>query len=134
MSSPQSTEAPKRSVASIIVFWLSVAFVVVGMINAMPGIPGLDAWATRVTGNSSFLIRKFPFEYYYPLAFAVMMLIVAVELAATSTWYVHDSSAGQMPEVDVNVSAVPATPDVYSDMIDLAMICAFDWSLATTAA
>ncbi len=86
MSAAESIAAPKWSIASIIVFWLSVAFVVTGMINAMPGIPGLDAWATRVAGNDSFIIRKFPFEYYYPLAFAVMMLIVALHHSIWRSW------------------------------------------------
>lgn len=86
MSESDSIASPQRSIAGSIVFWLSIAFVVVGMINAMPGIPGLDALATKVTGNDALVIRKFPFEYYYPLAFAVMMLIVALHHSMWRSW------------------------------------------------
>lgn len=67
-------------------FWLSVFFVIMGMINAMPGIPGLDEWVKQVTGNQHFVIRKFPFEYYYPLAFALMMLIVVLKHSMWRSW------------------------------------------------
>ncbi|MDE0696800.1 MAG: C4-dicarboxylate ABC transporter, partial [Boseongicola sp.] len=78
MPEAESATRESRSIAGRLVFWLSVFFVVLGMINAMPGIPGLDQLAVEISGNPDFIIRKFPFEYYYPFAFAVMMLIVAL--------------------------------------------------------
>jgi len=86
MSGPETIEKPKKSMAQFLVFWLSIAFVIVGLINTMPGIPGLDAWAVRITGNDKFVIRKFPFEYYYTAAFAVMMLIVALHHSMWRAW------------------------------------------------
>ncbi len=85
---PEAETATKesRSIASLSVFWLSVFFVVLGMINAMPGIPGLDRLAVEISGNPEFIIRKFPFEYYYPFAFAVMMLIVALHHSIWRAW------------------------------------------------
>lgn len=59
-------------------YWLAFAFVVIGLFNAMPGIPGLDQWVTRVTGNNGLRIRRFSYEYFYPVAFFVMMLIVVL--------------------------------------------------------
>ena len=69
-----------------IVYWLSVFFVILGMVNAMPGIPGLDNWAANITGNDDFIIRKFPFEYYYPFAFSLMMVIVALQHSMWRSW------------------------------------------------
>lgn len=69
-----------------LVYWLAVFLVVLGMINAMPGIPGLDQWAADVAGNTNFIIRKFPFEVYYPFAFALMMLIVALHHSMWRDW------------------------------------------------
>jgi len=86
MSEVETVGAPKQSMAEKIVFWLSAFFVVLGMINAMPGIPGLDQWVTDISGNSDFVIRKFPFEYYYPFAFALMMLIVAMHHSVWRSW------------------------------------------------
>ena len=59
-------------------YWLAFAFVVVGLFNAMPGIPGLDALVAELTGQSRIRLRRFPFEYFYPIAFFVMMVIVAL--------------------------------------------------------
>ncbi|MCY4302439.1 MAG: TRAP transporter fused permease subunit [Aestuariivita sp.] len=67
-------------------FWLSAFFVILGLINAMPGIPGFDQWVKDFTGYSHFVVRKFPFEYYYPLAFAVMMVIVALQHSMWRAW------------------------------------------------
>ena len=78
MADTADTATEQKSLASKLVFVLSIALVVICLINAMPGIPGLDQWAQDLAGNDKFIIRKFPFEYYYPFAFAVMMLIVAL--------------------------------------------------------
>lgn len=86
MSETGSVVDAQKSTARRIVFWLSVFFVVLGMINAMPGIPGLDQLAISLTGNEDFIIRKFPFEYYYPLTFAIMMLIVALHHSMWRSW------------------------------------------------
>lgn len=73
-----STPAPSaRHFSTRFVYWLAVIFVLAGLLNAMPGIPGLDEWV-RGLGDLGLRIRRFPYEYFYPLAFFTMMLIVAV--------------------------------------------------------
>ena len=86
MSRSDTIEKPQNAIAQVVVFWLSIGFVIVGLINAMPGIPGLDAWVVRLSGNDNLVIRKFPFEYYYTLAFTVMMVIVALHHSMWRTW------------------------------------------------
>ncbi|MDE0346598.1 MAG: C4-dicarboxylate ABC transporter, partial [Boseongicola sp.] len=86
MPEAETATSESRSITSRLVFWLSVFLVVLGMVNAMPGIPGLDQLATDISGNPEFIIRKFPFEYYYPFAFAVMMLIVALHHSIWRAW------------------------------------------------
>ena len=76
------TDDPGRRIA----FWLAILLVLIGMTNAMPGIPGLDAWVAEATGSTDFAIRKFPFEYYYPFAFALMMVIVALNHSVWREW------------------------------------------------
>lgn len=76
----------QTGLATRMVFWLSIFFVILGLINAMPGIPGLDQWAKDLTGNPHFVIRKFPFEYYYPFAFSLMMIIVALRHSMWRAW------------------------------------------------
>jgi len=53
--------------------------VIVGLLNAMPGIPGVDNAFAGIFGFANFTIRKYPYEYFYPIAFAVMMIIVALK-------------------------------------------------------
>ncbi len=69
-----------------LVYWLTIFLVLLGMVNAMPGIPGLDQWFIEFTGNSNFIIRKFPFEYYYPFVFSLMMIIVALKHSMWRSW------------------------------------------------
>lgn len=86
MSDSDSSAPKANSPVNRLVYWLAALLVVVGMINAMPGIPGLDDWAGNVVGNANFIIRKFPFEYYYPIIFALMMVIVALKHSMWRSW------------------------------------------------
>ena len=62
-----------------IVYWLTVAMVIIGLINMTPGIPGYDDLAESLLGIKGATFRKFPFEWFYPGFFALMMLIVALK-------------------------------------------------------
>ncbi|MDB4222627.1 TRAP transporter large permease subunit [Granulosicoccus sp.] len=62
-----------------IVYWLALVLVIVGMLNAMPGLPGIDSAFEGFLGFKNFTIRKYPYEYFYPIAFATMMIIVALK-------------------------------------------------------
>ena len=69
-----------------LVYFLTVLMVVIGLINATPGIPGYDDLAARLTGTPGTTFRKFPFEWFYPLFFALMMLIVALKHSLWRAW------------------------------------------------
>ena len=71
---------------------LSLLIVVVGMANAIPGIPGLDAAVKSWTGLSWLTIRKFPTEWFYPLMFSAMMICVAIKHSAWRAWYSASAS------------------------------------------
>ncbi len=62
-----------------LVYWLALLLVIVGLLNAMPGIPGIDDAFAGFLGFKNFVIRKYPYEYFYPIAFALMMVIVALK-------------------------------------------------------
>ena len=70
---------PKSDFGERLVYWLALLLVIVGMLNAMPGIPGFDTAFEGFLGFKNFTIRKYPYEYFYPIAFAVMMIIVALK-------------------------------------------------------
>ncbi len=79
-------QAQRSARMNPLLYWLAIALVLIGMVNAMPGIPGLDQAVQDLTGNPNAIIRKFPFEYYYPFAFALMMLIVALRHSVWRSW------------------------------------------------
>ena len=58
-----------------LVYWLGLLFVVIGLINVTPAIPGWDDFWKYLTGNDFFRVRRFPTEWFYPLVFFWMMLI-----------------------------------------------------------
>ncbi|PCH98016.1 MAG: C4-dicarboxylate ABC transporter [Rhodobacteraceae bacterium] len=58
---------------------LGFILVVIGLLNTMPAIPGLDQGLRDLTGISSLVVRKFSYEYLFPLVFVIMMTIVALE-------------------------------------------------------
>lgn len=86
MSEQEQSQAKPKASLTPLTYVLAIVLVVIGMLNAMPGIPGLDQWVTDVTGNPNAIIRKYPFEYYYPFAFALMMLIVALKHSIWRAW------------------------------------------------
>lgn len=69
-----------------LLYFLTVFMVIVGLLNSTPGIPGYDSFAEQITGSKGFLFRKFPFEYFYPFFFVLMMLIVALKHSMWRDW------------------------------------------------
>ncbi|MFK7752077.1 MAG: TRAP transporter permease [Sedimentitalea sp.] len=86
MSQSEPPLAPKPG-ADRAVYALSVLIVLVGLANAIPGIPGLDDGVRTLTGLDWLVIRKFPTEYFYPIAFAAMMLCVALKHSMWRAWH-----------------------------------------------
>ena len=72
----EALDKPDR--ARRIALTLGLLLVAVGMVNNIPAIPGLDAWARDLAGSPDFVIRKFSYQYLYPLVFILMMLVVAL--------------------------------------------------------
>lgn len=77
---------PSRPVGQRIAVVLAFALVLVGMINTMPEIPGLQDWAREVTGRPFFRVSGFPPEVFFPPVFLLMMLIVALDASVYRAW------------------------------------------------
>ena len=69
-----------------IVVVMALIFVITGMINSTPSIPGWDQFWIDLTGWDWLVVRRFPYEYYYPIAFAWMMIIVALWHSVQRAW------------------------------------------------
>ena len=53
--------------------------VVLGMVNNIPSIPGLEDTIANIFNAESVLIRKFPYEWLHPIAFIIMMLVTVLK-------------------------------------------------------
>jgi len=69
-----------------LLYVLSVAMVLVGLFNSTPGIPGYDGLVESLSGQDGAKLRKFPFEWFYPVFFALMMLIVVLKHSMWHDW------------------------------------------------
>lgn len=67
-------------------YTLSLLIVVIGLLNAMPGIPGLDEAIAQLSSTHKLSIRKYPTEWFYPLMFSAMMICVALSHSAWRAW------------------------------------------------
>ncbi|MEO0486839.1 MAG: TRAP transporter fused permease subunit [Pseudomonadota bacterium] len=65
---------------------LSLGMVLVGLLNSTPGIPGYDALVAGVTGVQGAQLRKFAFEWFYPIFFSLMMIIVVLRHSMWRDW------------------------------------------------
>jgi TRAP transporter 4TM/12TM fusion protein len=68
------------------VYIIALIFVAMGVINSMPVIPGWDQMWQSLTGVENLKTRKFSTEWFYPIVFFVMMLIVALKNSMWREW------------------------------------------------
>lgn len=71
---------------SAILYALSLCIVIIGLLNAIPGIPGLDVGVRNLTGLDWLSIRKYPTEWFYPLVFSAMMICVVLRHSVWRAW------------------------------------------------
>ena len=69
-----------------LVYFLALTFVALGILNSTPLIPGWDELWRGITGIEKLKIRTFPTEWFYPLIFSLMMLLVALQHSMWRSW------------------------------------------------
>lgn len=109
-----------------LVYWLALLLVIVGMMNAMPGIPGIDDAFDNFLGFKNFVIRKYPYEYFYPIAFALMMIIVALK---HSLWrsFINKSPTLRRLGLCLDIALVVAAVAIsLTYMVEIEAVCLVD--------
>ncbi|MEM7302592.1 MAG: TRAP transporter fused permease subunit [Pseudomonadota bacterium] len=86
MSREVDSGEEQSSFALRLLYVLSVLMVLVGLLNSSPGIPGYDEFVSSIFGNHNIKLRKFPFEWFYPIFFALMMFIVTLKHSIWREW------------------------------------------------
>lgn len=84
--SDTSDKAAQSDLGLTLLYVLSVALVVIGLINSTPGIPGYDDLVAGLVGQDGATFRKFSFDWFYPAFFALMMLVVALKHSMWRDW------------------------------------------------
>ncbi len=72
--------------SSRILYATGLTFVVAGIINSTPGIPGWDDLGKAVIGWDHLKVRRFPTEWFFPIVFFWMMLIVVLKHSMWRSW------------------------------------------------
>lgn len=109
-----------------LVYWLALALVIVGLLNAMPGIPGVDDAVAGLFGFKDFTIRKYPYEYFYPIAFTAMMIIVALKHSLWREFANHNPNRrrwGLVLDVALVIAAVSIS---MTYMVEIEAVCLID--------
>ncbi len=126
MSNAAQAQGETRGLALKLLYGLSVAMVIVGMVNATPGIPGYDTFAEAITGQSGMRFRKFASEWFYPLFFAAMMFAVVLKHSMWRDWSGQSASRrGFGLALDVGMVVMAVTISL-TYLIEIESVCLVD--------
>lgn len=126
MTKNNHTKPEPADQTSRLIFGLSLVIVLLGLFNAMPGIPGLDDGAQRVTGLGWLKLRRFPTEWFYPIFFALMMFCVVLKHSKWKDQQGQASSRRWMGGA-LDVAMILATMAVsFTYVVEIEAICLID--------
>jgi TRAP transporter 4TM/12TM fusion protein len=117
---------PQRSLGQRFAIGLALILVIVGMVNTMPEIPGLQNWAREITGQPFFRISGFPTEFFFPPIFFLMMLIVVLDASVYRAWKIkkpHLAWAGLLLDIGLVVAAFLGA---FGYLVEIDSVCLID--------
>ena len=116
----------QRDFSQRLLFVLSLALVIIGLINSTPGIPGYDALAASLWGESGTRFRKFPTEWFYPFFFALMMCVVVLRHSMWRDWKGQSSlKRGFGLAQDIALVVMAATISI-TYLVEIESVCLID--------
>ena len=81
----EHADAP-RQFPNRAVYYLALVFVAIGVVNSTPLIPGWDEFWRNLFGIEDLKTRSFSTEWFYPIVFFIMMLVVALKHSMWREW------------------------------------------------
>lgn len=105
---------------------LSLLIVIVGLLNAMPGIPGMDQAVAEWSGIEWLTIRKYPTEWFYPIMFSAMMICVALNHSLWRAWYSKSTTRRRWGLLFDALLILAALTISLTYMIEIESICLID--------
>ena len=126
MSEASPDQQDTRGFAGRVLFVLSLALVIIGLVNATPGIPGYDDLAATVWGQDGIRFRKFPTEWFYPFVFALMMGVVVLKHSMWRDWKDRTSLRRRFGlALDIAMAVMAATIAI-TYLIEIESVCLID--------
>lgn len=86
MENTQADTHSKQGLRHNLIYMMGLVFVLVGLMNVTPSIPGWDDAWKAITGWNDMKVRRFPTEWLYPIVFFWMMVIVALKQSIYVSW------------------------------------------------
>ena len=130
MSAQNKNVAASKEVSNLfsdrLVYWLGLLFVLIGLINVTPAIPGWDELWKYLSGNDFFRVRRFPTEWFYPIIFFWMMLIVALNQSMWKGWIEKKPSVRKLGLFFDILLIVAAGAISVTYLIEIEAICLID--------
>ncbi|MFK7752346.1 MAG: TRAP transporter permease [Sedimentitalea sp.] len=122
----EQTEAQKQAqlFPNAFVYALALFFVFLGVVNAMPTIPGWDDFWRDLTGFEKLKVRSFATEWFYPIVFFIMMSVVALRHSMWRDWR-GTRRAGFGLAMDVAL-VVAAGAISLTYLIEIDSVCLYD--------
>lgn len=117
---------PSRAFGQKVSIVLALILVVVGMLNTMPEIPGLQDWARDMTARPFFRISGFPTEYFFPPVFFLMMLIVVLDASVYRAWSIEKPKwawAGLLLDLGLIIAAFLGA---FGYLVEIDSVCLID--------
>ncbi|MGB7318641.1 MAG: TRAP transporter fused permease subunit [Planktotalea sp.] len=124
MSNVENQGPSKAVFPNKALYFLALVFVFVGIINSTPQIPGWEEMWRSMTGVKDFKVNNFATEWFYPIAFLVMMVIVAMKHSMWREWQGTSRAAfGLFMDVALVVSAVAIS---ITYLVEIDSVCIVD--------
>ena len=117
---------PSRALGQKVSIVLALILVVVGMLNTMPEIPGLQDWARDMTARPFFRISGFPTEYFFPPVFFLMKLIVVLDASVYRAWSIEKPKwawAGLLLDLGLIIAAFLGA---FGYLVEIDSVCLID--------
>ncbi|WP_306432361.1 TRAP transporter fused permease subunit [Tropicibacter sp. Alg240-R139] len=106
------------------VYILSLIFVAMGIVNSTPVIPGWSEMWQAFAGNENLKVRSFSTEWFYPIVFFVMMLVVALKHSMWRAWRGTSRAwFGAFMDIALVVSAATIS---FTYLIEIDSVCLID--------
>lgn|GEM_PF-85917 len=107
-----------------LLYGLALAFVLIGVLNSMPTIPGWDDLWRHITGIEKLRTRNFSTEIFFPIIFFVMICIVALKHSMWRDWRgTSRAKFGLLMDVALVLSAGAIS---LSYLIEIDSVCLID--------